>query len=59
MLNVLFHIIHTFHEMCGNDSKEKWYIPTENLKSQDDEEDEHGNAQHDDIFYDGEIPYEV
>lgn len=45
--------------MCGNDSKEKWYIPTENLKSQDDEEDEHGNAQHDDIFYDGEIPYEV
>ncbi|WMV24204.1 hypothetical protein MTR67_017589 [Solanum verrucosum] len=59
MLNMLFLVIHTFHEICGNESKQKWSIATENLKSQDDEEDEHGDAQHDDIFYDGEMSYEA
>lgn len=34
-------------------------IYTENLKSQDDEEDEHSDAQQDGIFYDGEMSYEV
>ncbi|KAH0682486.1 hypothetical protein KY289_020238 [Solanum tuberosum] len=45
--------------MCGNESKQKRSIATENLKSQDDEEDKHGDAQHDRIFYDGEMSYEA
>ncbi|WMV24206.1 hypothetical protein MTR67_017591, partial [Solanum verrucosum] len=32
-------------------------IATENLKSQDDEKDEHADAPHDDIFYDGKMSY--
>ncbi|KAH0678937.1 hypothetical protein KY284_020022 [Solanum tuberosum] len=39
--------------------KQNRSIATKNLKSQDDEEDEHGDAPHDDIFYDGKMSYKA
>ncbi|KAG5609925.1 hypothetical protein H5410_021206 [Solanum commersonii] len=55
MLNMLFHDTHTFNAMCGNDSKQNRSITTQNLKSHD---DEHDDAQQDEISYYREISYE-
>lgn len=59
MLNMIFLFIHAFHEMYGNASQKKRSITIENLKSHGDEEDEYGDAHNDDMFYDGEMSYEL
>lgn len=55
---MLLLVIHTFYAIRGYDGKQNGSIATEISKLQDGEEDEHGDAQ-DDIFYDGDMSYEV